>query len=316
MEQRITFGSSGLDRASELRGNPEALAALLASPGARVLALWRGKLLVAGDTLALLPPGHPVLADASEAPILLGRDGDLAWFAQDISRWTPETEPSEIGAFHDPSVQVHPAAPEGSGFAELRTLMVRLDRRAAELAATAKAVLGWHEGHRFCARCGAATEVAQGGWQRRCPACNASHFPRTDPVVIMLVTHGNAILVGRSPGWPEGFYSCLAGFIDPGETIEAAVRREVWEEAGIRVGPVRYVASQPWPFPASLMLGCRAEALTTEITLDPAELEDARWIGREEMVQVFSGTHPTLGPPRRGAIAHSLVQGWLSDRLD
>jgi NAD+ diphosphatase len=131
----------------------------------------------------------------------------------------------------------------------------------------------------------------------------------------MLVTHGNRVLLGRSPGWPAGMYSCLAGFIEPGETIEAAVRRETQEEAGVTVGPVRYLASQPWPFPASLMIGCHAEALTDTITIDPAELESAIWLTREQMITVMAGEHPTVKPARKGAIAHFLIANWLADSL-
>ena len=184
------------------------------------------------------------------------------------------------------------------------------------MAATAKALLDWHRSHAFCARCGSRAAFGDAGWHRHCPQCKALHFPRTDPVVIMLVTYGNALLLGRSPGWPEGMYSILAGFIEPGETMEAAVRREVAEETNVRCGAVRYLASQPWPFPASLMLGCHTEALSQEITLDPKELEDARWLSREEMVSVVTGQHPDVKPPRRGSIAQFLIANWLADRLD
>jgi len=221
-----------------------------------------------------------------------------------------------VKGFFDPSVQRHPALAGDMGFRELRGVMAALTPREAELAATARALLEWHRTHGFCAACGARSEVVQAGWQRQCPACNVQHFPRTDPVVIMLITRGNSVLMGRSPGWPEGMYSLLAGFIEPGETIEAAVRREVMEESGVRVGAVRYLASQPWPFPASLMLGCAGEAETDAIVLDPAELEDALWITREEMVSVMAGTHPRLKPPRRGAIAQFLMANWLADSLD
>jgi NAD+ diphosphatase len=153
------------------------------------------------------------------------------------------------------------------------------------------------------------------GWQRECDTCGALHFPRTDPVVIMLITHGNSVLMGRSPGWPDGMYSLLAGFIDAGETMEAAVRREVFEEAGVRVGHVTYLASQPWPFPASLMLGCRGTAISTDIKIDPHEIEDALWVSREEMAQIFAGEHDTILPARKGAIAHFLLQNWLADTL-
>jgi NAD+ diphosphatase len=155
-----------------------------------------------------------------------------------------------------------------------------------------------------------------GGWQRNCPDCGRSHFPRTDPVVIMLITRDDSVLVGRSPGWPEGMYSLLAGFVEPGETMEAAVRREVFEEAGIKVGHVDYLASQPWPFPASLMFGCSGEALSSEITLDPAELEDAMWVTRADMEIVFAGNHPIMKPAREGAIAHFLLDNWLQNSLD
>jgi NAD+ diphosphatase len=132
----------------------------------------------------------------------------------------------------------------------------------------------------------------------------------------MLITHGNRVLLGRGPTWPEGMYSLLAGFMEPGETIEAAVRREVFEESGIRVGHVGYLASQPWPFPASLMMGCRGDALTDAITIDPEELADARWLTREEMVAVYAGTHPVVKPGRKGAIARFLIDSWLADTLD
>ncbi|MEO0830662.1 MAG: NAD(+) diphosphatase, partial [Pseudomonadota bacterium] len=141
-------------------------------------------------------------------------------------------------------------------------------------------------------------------------------FPRTDPVVIMLITHGNAVLMGRSPGWPEGMFSLLAGFVEPGETLEAAVRREVFEESGIKVGDVDYLSSQPWPFPASLMFGCHGHATSTEITIDPLEIEAAMWVSREEMMTIFAGDHPTVLPARKGAIAHFLIENWLADTLD
>ena len=194
--------------------------------------------------------------------------------------------------------------------------MFRLSARDAELAAMARGVLEWHRTHGFCATCGGPADMAMSGWQRNCPACNRSHFPRTDPVVIMLITHGNNVLVGRSHAWPEGMYSLLAGFVEPGETLEAAVRREVFEESGIRVGAVRYLASQPWPFPASLMFGCGGVAVNTDITIDPKEIEDALWVSREEMLDIFEGVHPQINPSRKGAIAHFLLENWLADRLD
>jgi NAD+ diphosphatase len=315
--ETVTFGGSALDRAAALRGDDAALATHLAA--GRVLPVWRGKPLIAGrgrDALGWLEAGHPALALGGPA-LFLGLDDGIARFARDISAWSPEAGADAVATgFFDPSEQQHPALGDDHAFVELRGVMTRLSPRDAELAATAKALVQWHVSHGFCAACGAASHVAMAGWQRTCPACGAHHFPRTDPVVIMLVTRGNSLLLGRSPGWPEGMYSLLAGFVEPGETLEAAVRREVFEEAGIAIGPVGYLASQPWPFPASLMLGCRAEALTDAITLDPVELEDALWVTREEMLSIMAGTHPRIRAPRKGAIAHFLTENWLADRLD
>lgn len=320
--ESVTFGTSGLDRAAALRRDADRLAQALAA-GAPVLPVWRGKVMTEGadnaPRLAFRTMTDLVLSKADETPVLLGLDtaDEGPVFALDISAWTPkEVEEKDLGAFFDPSVQVHPAERvNGAGFHELRALMTRLDRREAELAATARAILTWHSTHRFCAKCGGKSTLAMAGWQRDCAGCGGHHFPRTDPVVIMLITHDDSVLVGRSPGWPEGMYSLLAGFVEPGETIEAAVRREVFEESGITVGRVDYLASQPWPFPASLMFGCRGQALSTEIEIDPEEIEDAKWVSRSQMLEVFAGKDPTMLPARNGAIAHFLLQHWLADTL-
>ncbi|WP_347311321.1 NAD(+) diphosphatase [Defluviimonas sp. SAOS-178_SWC] len=317
LAETVTFGGSALDRAAELRRRPGEIAALFREETARVLPVWRGKPLVAGAAAGWVRPGHPALSDAVAEPIFLGLDDGMPRFAADISAWAPaEGEVPPTAVFFDPTEQRHPALPEDHRFAELRGVMAALSPRDAELVATAKSVLAWHRSHRFCSACGAPSEVAEAGWQRRCPSCGVSHFPRTDPVVIMLITRGNRTLIGRSPGWPEGMYSCLAGFMEPGETLEAAVRREVAEEAGIHVGRVTYLASQPWPYPSSLMFGCAGEAEDEEITLDLAELEDARWISRDEMAEVLAGRHPSIRRPRAGAIAGFLLTNWVADRLD
>lgn len=311
--ETVTFGGSGLDRAAELRGNT---GALKAQDSARAILMWRGKPMIQDDTLVRLPLDHAVMRDAAKDMIFLGREDDVPVFAADLSAWQPaDLDDTTLDGFFDPSTQRHPAVADAE-FAELRGVMTRLSPRDAELAATAKAVGEWHKSHRFCARCGAESAMAMGGWQRDCVACGGHHFPRTDPVVIMLITHGNSVLVGRSPGWPEGMYSLLAGFVEPGETIEAAVRREVFEEAGVRVGAVSYLSSQPWPFPSSLMFGCAGDALNTDLTIDPDEIEDAMWVTREEMADAFAGKNPGILPARKGAIAHFLLEAWLSDRLD
>jgi NAD+ diphosphatase len=180
--------------------------------------------------------------------------------------------------------------------------------------AEAKALLNWHLRHRFCSNCGAATRVLNGGWRRDCPQCKAQHFPRTDPVVIMLTIDGERCLLGSAARFVPNSWSCLAGFVEPGETIEEAVRRETVEETGIVCGHVRYFQSQPWPFPSSLMIGCHAQALSREIVVDRNELEDARWFGREEAALMLARKHPQgLITPPPVAIAHHIIRAWVEE---
>lgn len=318
--ETVTFGGSALNRAAELR-DPESQADLQAQKTAKTTFFWRGKPLLYAQPggeigLAWVDLDHPALGLARESLIFLGLDdGGDPLFLADISIWEPEELPETLNSFLDLSEQFHPALVDGEYFAELRSVMFRLSARDAELAAMARGLLEWHRTHGFCATCGGPADMAMAGWQHNCRVCNRSHFPRTDPVVIMLITHGNNVLMGRSHAWPEGMYSLLAGFLEPGETLEAAVRREVFEESGICVGVVRYLASQPWPFPASLMFGCVGVAVSTEITIDPKEIEDALWVSREEMLDIFEGVHPQIKPARKGAIAHFLLENWLADRL-
>ncbi len=316
----ITFTAATLDRAAHLRA-PDAQARLWADPRARALAVWCGKPMMAPEAagalgLVWLPTAAPVLAHNVEAPIFLGLDAGAPRFACDVSAWDdPAADSAELRQFIDKSGNRHPSFAAGEQFLDLRTMMARLKPDDAAHAAGARGIIAWHQTHRFCARCGAPSLPDLGGWKRHCPSCGASHFPRTDPVVIMLITHGNDVLLGRSPGWPAGMYSLLAGFMEPGETIEAAVRREVMEEAGLGVGAVRYLASQPWPFPASLMIGCQGAALDRAITRDPVELEDAIWVPRERILETLDGSDETLRPARQGAIARALLEGWLADDL-
>lgn len=319
----VTFGAGALDRAAHLRGDAAGLDALWQRADAGCVALWQGKPLSAASpedpqrlSLTLLPASDALTKSGRDTAIFLGLSGGAPRFALDLSDLaTGEQDAASLGAFSDPSVQTHPDLPAGSGFVELRGAMTRLPADQAELAATARALVMWHDIHGFCARCGAKSLAAAAGWQRDCPACGASHYPRTDPVVIVLALSGNRVLMGRSPGWPDGLYSLLAGFVEPGETIEAAAKREVAEEAGVRLGPVRVVTSQPWPFPASLMIGCVAQAESDAIKVDPVEIEDARWVSREEMVEVIAGRNSAMKPARRGAIARLLTDLWLDGRL-
>ena len=283
------FTGGTLDRADHLRHDPAALAALIGNWQARLLKLhdWQPEITDDGRL------GWTMLTEAPDEAdfVLLGLDGGKPRFAAIV------TEAGAPPPFRNPS------------------LMAALDTMAPGEAATfaaARSVLDWHARHRFCANCGSATGVFRAGWGRKCPTCRTEHFPRTDPVVIMLAEHEGRALLGRQAAWPQGRYSALAGFLEPGESIEEAVSREIGEEAGVRVGRVRYVASQPWPFPCQLMIACVAEAESDAVTLDANELEDAIWVTRDEARAVLAGEDgPFLAPPPY-AIAYTLLAEWVA----
>lgn len=291
----IAFAGSTLDRADHVRSSPDQLAALMN---------WRARLLrLEGLTPLLTPEGAldwGTLADADPASdlVFLGLDGDRGCFA--------EVSASLGGSVAPPDPRVWQA-------------MTVLDSADLATYGGARSLVDWHARHRFCARCGNSTVLAKGGWQRNCTneACKAEHFPRVDPVTIMLVEHQGNLLLGRQPRFPAGNYSALAGFVEPGEAIEEAVAREVLEEAGVRVRDVRYVASQPWPFPSSLMIGCHAFADSAEIVIDATELEDARWFSRAEVADAVAAVDRGEGgqafrAPPRTAVANHLMRWWLA----
>lgn len=279
-------------------------------------------------TLLACHAGDPAAAMvilAGDMPVLqTGAPGTALLPADTLKRLTDRKEQVFLGALGERPVIATLAAPEAATFfqndpaftvTDLRSIAVRglVPDEELGILAMAKAMLDWHNRHRFCANCGAPTQSAQAGFRRDCAGCGAQHFPRTDPVVIMLVTRGDRCLLGRQPRFPEKMYSCLAGFLEPGETVEDAVRRETFEEAGVRVGAVRYLASQPWPFPSSLMIGCIAEALTEEIAFDGEELEDARWFSKDDVRRMLAGTHEAYAAPVPIAIANRLLREWVED---
>jgi NAD+ diphosphatase len=273
------FSGVGLDRADALRATPERIAELAASAEARELA-WRDGI------PAIDERGRLHWQPMTDAPLFLGLDRGAPRFS----------------GLADPATQAFSVMP----------LLGQLDDADAPLFAAAMSLTRWHQRHRFCANCGQLSEIIRGGWSRACPHCSAEHFPRVDPVVIMLVEHEGRLLLGRQPHYPPDRYSALAGFVEVGESIEAAVAREVAEEAGLEVRDVRYVASQPWPFPSSLMLGCFARALTDELVVDTTELEDARWFTRAEVRSALADNdHATFQPPPPTAIARTLLHHWL-----
>jgi NAD+ diphosphatase len=288
----ITFTGEALDRAAEHRGDDAWLAAQQHHPRARAVVAGDAGVQLTDGRLALVP-----LQDLGQSePLLLGLDGHGPVFAVDADA------PRENGV-QPPLVGAH-------GKLGLRTAAALLPQADAGLAAHAAALVNWHRRHPYCSVCGARTVVAGGGTLRRCEQCRSEHHPRTDPVVIMLVTHEDRVLLGRQPTWPPGRYSALAGFVEHGESLEEAVAREVKEEAGVEIGPPAYMASQPWPFPTSLMIGFIAPWRAGEARRIDDELEDLRWFTRDEIVAAAREEGP-FGLPPRFAIARRLLEHWL-----
>ena len=314
MGDGIVFTGERLDRAGDRRTDAAWVADQAAGPTARaVLAGDAGIHVTADERLALLPLAG---LDASE-PLLLGLDETGPVFAVDADgarsdrpvsaadqRWTARGAIAALG-------ESPPDPVTGTRAIGLRAAAATLPRADAGLAAHAASLVNWHRRHRHCSVCGAPTDVADGGIVRRCPRCGTDHHPRTDPVVIMLVTDGDRVLLGRQPTWPPGRYSALAGFVEPGESLEEAVAREVHEEAGVEVGPPEYVASQPWPFPTSLMLGFMAPWRSGEPCRIDGELEDLRWFPRADVAAAVAGRDGPLGVPPRFASATRLLEAWL-----
>lgn len=301
MEEIYCFAGNPLDRASERRRDTAWIRSLLDDPAARILPLRDLRPLTRGSELLVLD-WQPVapwrdLIERGATLVFLGLDGERPYFAVDASG--ADSALSDAGEPFD-----------------ARTLAPLLPTGEAAILGEARSLVDWHARHRFCAQCGSPTRVASAGWVRRCPECKASHYPRSDPVTIMLAVRGERALLGRNRRRPGNRFSCLAGFMEPGETLEECVRREVHEESGVRVGRVRYLACQPWPFPSSLMMGFLCEGLTEEITVDPEELAEARWFTREEIRAMVARAakgpdDPTrISVPGPVAIAHQLCRRW------
>jgi len=300
MRRPNPYAAGRLDRAAHRRGDDDWLAARLADPGTRIVPVWRARNLVRSlDTPAALhfPPDAvaPLIAE-TEFVAFLGLVDGAAHFAIDIS------------AIEDPLA----ALPADGVFEDLRTIGPLLDHDEGTVLAYARGLFSWHRRHLYCGVCGHPSESGQGGHIRACtnPDCGAQHFPRLDPAVIVLV-HDDAgrCLLGRQTHWPPGMHSTLAGFVEPGESLEDTVAREVKEESGIAVDDIRYHSSQPWPFPSSLMLGFHARATTTEVAIDDDELEDARWFSRDDIRN--SPEDETFRLPRGDSIARRLILDWL-----
>jgi NAD+ diphosphatase len=300
---RLGYTASLIERASEKRYDEAFLHALMADERAGVYAI-AGEMVIlkAGDEIhdPMFRPDEAAALGPQTETVFLGLVDGAGRF----------------GVGLDPSVAEPLKAQNRFVVTDLRSIAMQglVAQDHLPPLAEAKAMLHWHARHRFCSNCGAASTLVEAGWRRDCPACKATHFPRTDPVVIMLAIDGERCLLGRQTRFVKGMWSCLAGFVEPGETIEEAVRRETREEAGITCGKVRYFATQPWPFPMSLMIGCHAEALTSEIAVDRSELEDARWFDREEAAQMLLRRHPVkLGTPPPVAIAYHIIRAFVEE---
>jgi NAD+ diphosphatase len=318
----LGFVVDGFDRGSYRREDPVEVARLRALGDARALLIARDMpLLRSGEKGldSLMPIGEIAALGGAQVETLLGlAPGGAPVFAALLKDDAVELRSDASDGFLDRRALVVPAR-EDLKLIDLRSIALGdlLPPDQTGMLAAAKALMHWHARHRFCANCGALSDVAAAGWRRDCPVCKATHFPRTDPVVIMLAVDGDACVLGRQPRFPKGMYSALAGFVEPGETLEAAVRREISEEAGVACGAVRYFASQPWPFPASLMIGCFAEARGRSITVDKVELEDARWFTRDEATAMLERRHPErLAAPMPMAIAHHLLKRWAYEGLN
>ena len=294
------YAGGTFDRAAPRRKDAAWVAGLIEAAESRFVATWRGRSLVLAGNDAMPRAaylGRDQIGAIPCEPVLLGIVEERAVFAVDVSACDAPLEALANGVALE--------------FTDLRRVGPLLPRQEGALLAYARGIAYWHERHRYCGVCGAPTRSEEGGHVRRCTdaACGTTHFPRTDPAVIMLVHDGERCLLGRKPEWPKGMHSTLAGFVEPGESLEEAVAREVFEETGIRVADVTYHSSQPWPFPASLMLGFHARALSTAITVDPEELEHAAWYERRYMLE--HEDDDTLRLPRRDSIARRLVEDWL-----
>jgi NAD+ diphosphatase len=315
----IPFSGNPLDREGLRRRDRGWLDGQLADPASRFLPVWQAK------PLLKRLQGREAAAQHGEAERSAGpREGGraLAWakreFFADVEAPEPVFLGSGDGVAHfavDVSAVEKPEVTFGiadvASFDDLRAAVAMLPAADAAIAAQARTMVDWHARHRHCAACGGHTRSVLGGANRVCFDCQAEHFPRTDPVAIAVVVRGDQCLLGRGPGWPAHMFSALAGFVEAGESLEDAVRREVMEEAGVRVGRVSYLASQPWPFPSSLMLGCVAQAESEKIAIDPAELEEARWFSRDALRAALSGSRKDLGAPPPFAIAHHLIRAWV-----
>jgi len=311
------FSGNPLNRADHMRADPEIFGEIMQQGGARVV-------LLAGESKQ--PDGQTRVGLASESRILTDATGDIAWQVPSKLKFLPVSTTIFLGLEGDApryAAMLDGSADDFADMFETEACKFRDGRGVAfklggphpslGIIAQAKSMLLWHESHRFCAKCGEESGLVKAGYERECEACGAHHFPRTDPVVIMLIRRGDKALVGRGHGWPEGHYSALAGFLEPGENIEEAVAREIFEEVGLKATKVTYKASQPWPWPSTLMVGAEAWVEEGDLKIDPVEIDDAIWITKEDVHASERGEHEYRLVPPPFAIASNLIKAWLAE---
>lgn len=303
MTRRNFYANINLDRTANLRGDSEWLANRLRAPESRILPVWRSQNLIsAGDAVSIVEidiTHIETLSTAENTPILLGQVGEATYFTIDVSHVENPAEHHVLGQHGE--------------FADLRQVGPVMSHEEGNLLAYARGIDFWHQRHRFCGVCGAPTRSEAAGHQRRCTNedCNAVQFPRTDTACIVLIYHEDSIILARAERFPPRMQSVLAGFLEPGESLEDCVAREVFEEVGVKVADVTYQSSQPWPFPASLMVGFRARALNTDLHPDPTELVTAGWYSRGELKAITPESDLQL--PRTDSIARRLIEDWLTE---
>ena len=290
----MPFAGGTLDHA-ETRRSADELQAFVAQPNARCICFHKGAPALRREGgLKRIHPSELIGRNLIDpGPIFLGLEGDVPFFAASVQNPTDITDEDL--------------------FIELRTATRMLNPQEMALAGRAKSLLDWHFNHRYCSKCGQISQPKEGGIKRKCPSCETEHFPRVNPVVIMLILSGDKVLLGRGAGWPEGAMSALAGFISPGESMEEAVARETFEEVGLLIKNPRYIFSQPWPWPSQLMMGVICEAKSEDLNINNAELEDAQWFTKDEVQAVYNKTGEAFLRLPRFTIAHHLLRYWLED---
>lgn len=311
----LAFTKNEFDLASHFRKNEILVSEFSKKADTLNILVWKGKILLdvqeSNPRLYYLPNDHKLLKRAKKIAFLGLGEKRQSIFLYALKNWRKDQNKDNSLQFIDDNEDCHPDLPDMIRFIDLKKVFTALKGIEMNISGIAKSLFEWHSNNKFCSHCGGINKIIQSGWELICSKCEGKTFPRTDPVVIMLIEREDTILLGRSSFWPQGMYSCLAGFVEPGECIEDAVRRETYEEVGVKLISIQYITSQSWPFPHSLMLGFRATALSAKLKIDYHELEAARWFTRDEVELLQHYNNSELKLARKGTIANYLIQQWL-----